>query len=89
MSQMQCAEWTKGKPLERQDYKYGLAIISKRGKKAMVRTSLFPVLGVDAGWWCYHFQLRYSHRWHLPQTRVEGFLLRYEDFKDWHIARTP
>lgn len=71
--------------LTRDDYQPGLSIISKRGRKAYVTTPCFHVLGKDAGWWCNQTNERYSKRWRHYQTRIKGFLLRYEDFKDWFI----
>jgi hypothetical protein len=73
------------RPLTREDYRLHLPIISKRGRKAYVTTPCFHVRGTDAGWWCNQVNERYSTRWGGYRTKTSGFLLRYEDFKDWYI----
>jgi hypothetical protein len=75
----------RGRPLTREDYRPNLPIVSKHGRKAVVQTPCFHVLGVDSGWWCRQINYRYSKRWSATRTRHSGFLLRYEEFKDWYV----
>lgn len=61
-------------PLCREDYRHGLNIRSKHGKKAHVSSPHFCVRGVDSGWWCYYYKKR---------NGSYGFLLTYDEMKQW------
>jgi len=64
-------------PLRKEDYKHELRIVNKQGRRAYVNTPFFSCGDAqDVGWWCYSYK---------KYKGTHGFLLRYEDFKDWRI----